>query len=104
MGKRGKESSREIPIESYKIARLIGFHVNRITQHTPWQSKCFVRALSAQRLLLEKGIESTLYMGVKYEEGQMKAHAWLRCGELYVTGGNGEGFAEVARFVKEVKK
>ena len=32
----------------------------------------------------------------------MKAHAWLRCGGLYVTGGTGEEFAQVAKFVKKI--
>ena len=104
MGTRGDESSRDVSVENYRIAKLVAFHVGRITRHTPWQSKCFVQALTAQKLLLNKGIESTLYMGVKHEDGLMKAHAWLRCGDLYVTGGTGEEFAQVAKFVKECKK
>lgn len=104
MGTRGLESTRDVEDDDYRIAKLVAFHVKRITQHTPWQSKCYVQALTAQRLLLEKGIESTLYMGIKHEDGVLKAHAWLRCGGLYVTGGTGEDFAQVARFVKEIKK
>ena len=104
MGTRGLESTRDVSVEEYRIAKLVAFHVGRITRHTPWESKCFVQALTAQKLLLDKGIESTLYMGVKQEDGLMKAHAWLRCGGLYVTGGTGEEFAQVAKFVKECKK
>ena len=104
MGTRGDESSRDVSVENYRIAKLVAFHVGRITRHTPWQSKCFVQALTAQKLLLNKGIESTLYMGVKHEDGVMKAHAWLRCGGLYVTGGTGDDFAQVAKFVKKIKK
>lgn len=102
MGTRGIESSRDVSVEDYRIAKLVAFHVNRITKHTPWESKCFVQALTAQKLLLKYGIESTLYMGVKHEDGVMKAHAWLKCGGLYVTGGTGEEFAQVAKFVKKI--
>ena len=28
----------------------------------------------------------------------MIAHAWLRCGQIYVTGGDGQGYAVVAKF------
>ena len=36
----------------------------------------------------------------RLEEEKMVAHAWLRCGEMYVTGGNGEGYAIVSKFYK----
>ena len=31
----------------------------------------------------------------------MKAHAWIRCGKMYITGGNGAGYATVAKFSNE---
>ena len=37
-------------------------------------------------------------MGVGLEDGKMIAHAWLRCGLLYVTGGTGQGYSTVAKF------
>lgn len=98
MGERGAESDLTENLDNLKIARRVGIHVNRITQHTMWESKCLVRAMTARKLLKQKGIHSTLYLGVGKEDGRMVAHAWLRCGELYVTGGNGEGYAMVAKF------
>jgi hypothetical protein len=98
MGIRGEETPESETVENYKTAKLVGFHVNRVTQHLPLKRKCWVRALTARKLLLKNGINSTLYMGVGVENGGMKAHAWLRCGGLYVTGGNGDGFAVVAKF------
>ena len=65
------------------------------------ESKCLVRALAAQRLLCRRGLSSTLYLGCGMEEGKMVAHAWLRFGEMYVTGGDGGGYTTVARFCKE---
>lgn len=98
MGERGVESELTEDMDNMKIAKRVGIHVNRITQHTMWESKCLVRAMTARKLLKQKGIHSTLYLGVGKEDGKMVAHAWLRCGQLYVTGGNGDGYAMVAKF------
>lgn len=98
IGVRGEESSAEETLENIKLAKLVGFHVNRVTAHLPLKRKCFVRALSARKLLMKKGVNTTLYLGVCKENDKMAAHAWLRCGQLYVTGGNGDGYAMVAKF------
>ena len=98
IGVRGEESDAEETLENLKLAKLVGFHVNRVTAHLPLKRKCFVRALSARKILMKKGVNTTLYLGVGKEEGNMVAHAWLRCGQLYVTGGNGAGYAMVAKF------
>ena len=39
-----------------------------------------------------------LYLGCAVNEGKMVAHAWLRCGKMYITGGNGSGYAIVDKF------
>ena len=98
MGIRGVESEAEVPLNDIKMAKLVGFHVNRVTGHTPWESKCLVRAMTARKILMKKGINTTLYLGVGTEDDKMVAHAWLRCGALYVTGGNGSQYATVAKF------
>lgn len=95
-----EESSEQESKESYMKARKIGYYVNRVSEHTPWESKCLVRALTAQRLLAKKDVTSTLYLGVKNEEKKMVAHAWLRTGCFYVTGGDGSDYTMVAKFRK----
>lgn len=99
-GIKGEESSPEESKEIYKKAWKIAFHVNRIGEHTPWESKCLVRALTAQKLLKNWKIPSTLYLGVKRQDGKMVAHAWIRTGNFFVTGGEGEGYGIVAKFRK----
>ena len=49
-------------------------------------------------MVKKKNISSTLYLGVKTENGKMSAHAWLRTGMLYVTGGSGEGYVVVDKY------
>lgn len=99
-GEEGKESVEQEPMEIYKYAASISRIVNRICNKTSWESKCLVRALTAQKLLKRKKIHSTMYLGCKMDEGKMVAHAWLRCGAMYVTGGNGaaDGYAVVDKF------
>ena len=100
-GKRGAESPDTDTNENYRYAYEVSVDVNRIADRTPWESKCLVRALTARYLLHRKGIVTTMYLGVgKDEDGKMIAHSWLRCGENYVTGGDGSGFAVVAKFCK----
>lgn len=97
-GYEGKESTWDEPKDTYKYAARVGYVVDRICTRTVWESKCLVRALTAQRLLKRKKIDSTLYLGCGMDQDKMIAHAWLRCGEMYVTGGNGEGYGIVSKF------
>lgn len=97
-GLQGVESSREDSKEHYRYAYRVSYAVDRICTRTTWESKCLVRALSAQKLLKKKGIHSTLYLGCKLEGEKMVAHAWLRVGTMYVTGGDGEGYAIVDKY------
>ncbi len=92
------ESPVEESIDNQKIAKLYAFHVNRITEHLPWEAKCLVRALTLKKLLSEKRISSTIYLGIKKEENKMVAHAWLRSGLLFLTGGTGKGYTVVGKY------
>lgn len=81
----------------YKISKII----RKVCFNTPWESKCLVQALIGQRFLYKKKIESTLFLGVsKDSRNEMIAHAWLKCGEYYVTGYNGVAFGVVAKYLK----
>ncbi len=100
-GVEGEESPDDASFEDYKYAKKVAYAVNQVCEKTKWESKCLVRALTAQKLLSEKCIETTLYLGCRLDENKkMIAHAWLRCGKIYVTGGNGnnQGYAIVDKF------
>lgn len=87
MGKEMKESPEILNKKQYNKAAVVGWVVNKCSKYTPWQSKCFVRALTAQFILRLLHIPNTLYLGVSKDgPRKLKAHAWLRCGELCVTG------------------
>ena len=98
-GARDERTSKESDEAALQIAMRVSYAVNRVADKTPWESKCLVRAMTAQKLLAEKKIHTTLYLGVgKNEEGGMRAHAWLRCGKYFVTGEGESGCATVAKF------
>ena len=102
LGEAGAETGVDIPeIEQHKKIVLVSRMVARVAEQVPWESKCLVQAMVAQRLLRDYRIESTLYLGVgrnKEDNDKMVAHAWLRSGPYYVCGGRGEGYAAVAKF------
>lgn len=75
--------------QNLDIIRNVNSAVTKVCTHTPWQSQCLVQALTAKKLLNKRKLPCTLYMGVaKDANKQLIAHAWLRCGDVYVTGGH----------------
>ena len=101
LGVRGKESPERESKANLRKGKICAFHVNRITERLPWNEKCFVRALTLKRLLKEEGIPCIIYLGVENEMDGLHAHAWLRCGQIYLTGGNGMGKTIVAKFASQ---
>ena len=89
-GEMGRESADTESSEAQHVARMIGRRVERVCNKTPWNSKCLVQALVAQRILCGKGIHTTLYLGLRKENNELHAHAWLRSGSCYITGGIGD--------------
>lgn len=84
------------------IAQRVSWAVRRASRLTPWPSVCLPQAITAKALLRRHGIVSTLYLGATLNETQsFMAHAWLRCGHLYVTGGPGhEHYGVMASFAE----
>ncbi len=95
------ELTVEYNTKQKKDMYFVADKVARISVNVPWESKCLVQAMAAQRLLKFYGIPSTLYLGVGRDpkDNSAIAHAWVRCGENYICGGNGAEYAIVAKFV-----
>ncbi len=80
---------RSLPVPAQAQADAIAWAVRRMADHTPQVSTCLVQALTAQNMLKRRGLGSTIYLGMatgKNPETQAEAHAWLRCGDVYLTG------------------
>lgn len=100
MGTYNEESPVNIELIQYKEAKTVKRIIESVSQITPWESKCLVQALTAKRMMKKREISITIYLGVrKGSEESMIAHAWTRCGALYITGGKyREDYVVVAKF------
>ena len=99
LGEQGLESPRTSPglEELKKIRWAIRFGHRRAFF---FRAVCLPQAMAGRWMLQRRGYSSTLYLGVTRcpKEG-LRAHAWLRCGDLILTGEEGrEEFTVVARF------
>lgn len=72
------------------VRQRVGWAVQVVSRHTPWQSKCLVQSIVARLMLGRRGVAGTIYLGLaKDPDGQLIAHAWLRSGAMIVTGRRG---------------
>ena len=97
------ESALDTSPDHPQQLQQVAWAVNTMSRYTPWQSKCLVQAIAAKRMLQSRKIVSTLYLGVtRNDTKSLQAHAWLRSGSMYLTGGQGhQQFTVVAMFAEE---
>lgn len=69
----------------------VSWAVGAAARRVPWRSECLEQAIAAKAMLRRRGIASTLYLGMS--RSPVAAHAWLRVGDVNVTGGR-----DVARY------
>ena len=101
LGPADVESPLEVNSEVLAEAARVAWAIRVVSRRTPWASTCFPQALTGLVLLRGRGIATTLYLGaaIRRDRVGMEAHAWLRCGPCFVTGGAGHHeYGVVARF------
>jgi len=81
-------------------ALRIGWAVQTAARYTPWESSCLVQVLAAQRMLRQQGIAGSIFIGTVTGSSQqdshtLSAHAWLKCGDQFITGESGHERFEV---------
>jgi hypothetical protein len=82
-----------------RISRIV-WALNAVSRRAPWRCECLERAAAGAMMLRIRRYPASVFVGVAPEGGALKAHAWLRCGDLPVVGEElpvGD-FAVVARF------
>src|SRR5690348_1002674 len=98
------QSSREqAPLpELDERQRLRAIHIGRIVEaaaaRAPWRADCYPQALTARTFLELRRIPHVVSFGVRRDGDALIAHAWVRAGDVDVTGGNGSEYTEVGRF------
>lgn len=101
IGIKNGEATYNPTLEERKWLNRISIIIEKVCFNTPWESKCLVQALIGQRLLWKRKLKSTLFFGVtKDNHNKLIAHAWLKCGDYYVTGRNSIPFGVVAKYMK----
>lgn len=102
LGRHMNEASRQIDPAELQHAIHVGQAVRSAANNTPWESVCLPQAVVGQWMLKRRGIAATLYLGVAkagQQPEQLSAHAWLRCGDVIITGAAGHRqFTVVATF------
>lgn len=89
LGSRLSEHSDAYPEKDNDTIRLVRRVVLSVSKNTPWESKCMVQAVACLWILRRYGIKSNLYLGIKKDPedaSKLKAHAWLKIGEIPITG------------------
>ena len=101
-------ASGGLSIQEKTIVRRVAVSIQRASRYTPWNSNCLAQAITANRLLKQHNVASTLYLGLTkpaHKPALDKAHAWVRSGRFYVVGGNGAlNYCIVATFATETVK
>jgi hypothetical protein len=100
LGQPRAESPAVLPPEVMPTVHEVGWAIGAIVRRLPKAPKCLVQAVAAQWMLRRRGIAGTLYLGVARNPARsLSAHAWVRCGEFFVTGGRErQSFTVVAQF------
>ncbi|OPY76055.1 MAG: hypothetical protein A4E64_01706 [Syntrophorhabdus sp. PtaU1.Bin058] len=102
LGRRSEDAGPEITAADLHCGRMIGQAVRSAANNTPWESVCLAQAVAGQWMLKRRHIAGTLYLGVTKDATRpemLAAHAWLRCGNMILTGREGyRQFTVVASF------
>jgi transglutaminase superfamily protein len=98
LGEHERETTHEDDPASQATIRRVRWAILAACRRAPWRCKCLEQSIAAKRMLRARGVATTLYLGVA-RPGAIEAHAWLRCGSVFVCGGDGASrFAVVSCF------
>lgn len=101
LGKRVSVETAVVDHDQQETVQAVAWAVDSMAERFPWHSSCFARAIVGKRMLDSRRIPGLLYLGVRKDDsGRLYAHAWLKSGEVYVTGGLEESaYSPIATFV-----
>ena len=82
-----------------RVRKKVRWAIVTAARRVPWRALCIQQGLAAQFMLRRRGIPSVLYYGAALREGDLKAHVWVRDGNIDVIGGEAASrYALLARF------
>lgn len=90
LGEFNKRAEVKTDERQIQLINLFRKNLKRLKKVLPWQVKCFEEAIAGKKVLINYDIRTTLYLGVTKEgEQNLKAHAWLKSGDQFITGERG---------------
>jgi hypothetical protein len=90
LGEFNSEINCDLSENEIKLIAITKKNIRRLKKRIPWKVKCFEEAIAAKKVLEKYKINSTLYLGVnKSVKNSLIAHAWLKSGEVFITGEKG---------------
>lgn len=104
LGEHMEETSFHVEEAEKTLLKNVSDAVTIMSRYTFWESMCLVKAIAAMKMLERRHVDSTIYFGTaKDDTGKLVAHAWLRCGPYYITGGEVmDHFVVVSKFAKKI--
>ena len=101
LGTAGRESAAVISASDAAAAVQVRAIVRGVCRRLRWRPSCLVRSLAAMVLLRRTGVEGTLYLGAASNGERLRAHAWVRCGQVFVVGDRGRaGYTVLNSFTR----
>jgi hypothetical protein len=100
LGKQQAQVQKDVDTATLVQAKHISTLVLAVCRHTPWKSECLVQAIACRQVLLKKGIPTTLYLGLAKDQmgKKIRAHAWLKAGDIILTGARGHRNFKIVNF------
>ena len=100
LGTPGADTPLEATADEIQSAEEVGWAVGALARRVPWDARCLAQALAGSAMLRRRGLEGTVSFGVRPgASAGFDAHAWLRFGPCFVTGGAGhEAFQAFTSF------
>jgi hypothetical protein len=87
LGRQAAESPMSTSEQERPVVQRISWAVQAVERHAPLAFVCLPQAMAAKWMLRRRGLQSTLYLGLRHgEKAGLAAHAWLRVGGRILTG------------------
>lgn len=78
--------------------QLVCQSVSSVARNFVFPVRCVVRSVAIRRMLGRRGVDSSVIVGVRYDDGTIQGHAWVECGghPLFDSPEVGNHFARVS--------
>lgn len=85
-----KEIKYDVNKDQLQYIYIVQRNIRRLKRVIPWKVKCFEEAIAAKKVLEKHNIKTSMYLGVAKKDGNsLIAHAWLKRGDIFISGKKG---------------